>query len=63
MEADLKDGRTLSVYALYPLGAEPNAMTEEQFVAKLRTCAEDLSEAEKNALVDWILKLDEVPAV
>ena len=63
VEVDLNDGRMLSVYAQYPLGAEPNAMTEEQFIAKLRTCAEALSETEKDALVSWILKLDEVAAL
>lgn len=63
VEADLKDGKTLSLYCQYPLGSEPNGMTEEQFVAKLRTCAEDMTEAEKDALVKWILTLDEVAAL
>ena len=63
VEADLKNGKTLSVYCQYPVGAEPNGMTEEQFVAKLRTCAEDMTEAEKDALVKWILTLDEVVAL
>ena len=45
------------------IGAEPNGMTVEQFVAKLRTCAEDMTETEKDALVNWILTLDEVAAL
>lgn len=63
VEVDLKNGETLSLYCRYPLGSEPNGMSEEQRIAKLRTCAEDMSEAEKDALVKWILTLDEVAAL
>ena len=63
VEVDLKDGRTLSMYCQYPLGSEPNGMTEEQRIAKLRYCAEDMTEAEKDELVKWILTLDELEAL
>ena len=63
VEVDLKSGETLSMYCQYPLGSEPNGMTEEQRIAKLRTCAEDMTEAEKDQLVKWILTLDEVAAL
>jgi len=59
----LKNGETLSLYCPYPLGSEPNVMTEEQRIAKLRDCAEDLTEAEKDRLVNWILTLDSVEAL
>ena len=62
VEVDLKNGETLSLYCPYPLGSEPNGMTEEQRIAKLRDCAEDLTEAEKDRLVNWILTLDSVEA-
>ena len=38
-------------------------MTEEQRIAKLRYCAEDMTEAEKDQLVNWILTLDELKAL
>lgn len=60
VEVDLKDGRTLSMYCPYPLGSEPNGMTEAQRIEKLRTCAETLTETEKDALVAWILTLDDL---
>ncbi len=60
LEVDLTDGRTLSMYAPYPLGSEPNGMTEAQRIEKLRTCAEPLTEIEKDALVAWVLTLDEL---
>jgi 2-methylcitrate dehydratase PrpD len=63
VEVDLKNGETLSMYCQYPLGSEPNGMTEEQRIAKLRYCAEDMTEAEKDQLVNWILTLDEVKAL
>ena len=63
VEVDLKSGETLSLYCLYPLGSEPNGMSEEQRIEKLRICAEDLTETEKDALVHWILTLDEVAAI
>ena len=63
VEVDLKNGETLSLYCPYPLGSEPNGMTEEQRIAKLRDCAEDLTEAEKDQLVNWILTLDAVEAL
>jgi 2-methylcitrate dehydratase PrpD len=63
VEVDLKNGETLSMYCQYPLGAEPNQMTEEQRIEKLRCCAGDRSEAEKDQLVSWILKLDQVEAL
>jgi len=63
VEVDLKNRETLSLYCPYPLGSEPNVMTEEQRIAKLRDCAEDLTEAEKDRLVNWILTLDSVEAL
>lgn len=63
VEVDLKNGETLSMYCPYPLGSEPNGMTEEQRITKLRTCAEDLTESEKDQLVNWILTLDELAAI
>ncbi len=59
VEVELNDGQILSMYSKYPLGSEPNGMTEEQRIAKLRTFAEELTEAQKDELVDWILHLDE----
>jgi len=63
VEVDLKNGETLSMYCQYPLGSEPNQMTEEQRIEKLRYCAGDRSEAEKDRLVNWILKLDEAASL
>ena len=63
VEVDLKNRETLSLYCPYPLGSEPNVMTEEQRIAKLRDCAEDLTEAEKDRLVNWILTMDSVEAL
>jgi len=59
VEVDTVDGRTLTMYCRYPLGSEPNGMTEEQRIAKLRACAEDLTEAQKEALVNSILSMDQ----
>ena len=63
VEVDLKDGKTLSMYCQYPLGSEPNGLTEEQRIEKLRYCAEDMTEEQKDALVHWILTLDEVASL
>ena len=63
VEAELNDGRILSMYCKYPLGSEPNGMTEAQRIAKLRAYAEDLSEEQKDQLVDWILNLDKLAAL
>ena len=51
------------MYCQYPLGSEPNGMTEEQRIEKLRYCADVLTEQEKDTLVNWILKLDEVASL
>ena len=63
LEVDLTDGRRVSMYCPYPLGSEPNGLTEKQRIAKLRTCAEELTETEKDALVAWILTLDDLEAL
>ena len=63
VEVDLTDGRVLSMYCPYPLGSEPNGLTEAQRIDKLRTCAEDLTETQKDELVNWILSLDELKAL
>jgi len=63
VEVDLKSGETLSMYCQYPLGSEPNGMTEEQRIEKLRYCADMLTEEQKDKLVNWILNLDEVEAL
>ena len=63
VEVDLKNGETLSMYCQYPLGSEPNGMTEEQRIEKLRYCADELTEEQKDALVNWILTLDEVASL
>jgi len=63
VEVDLKNGETLSMYCQYPLGSEPNGMTEEQRIAKLRYCAEDMTEAQKDELVNWIMNLDQIAAL
>ena len=52
VEAELKDGQVLSMYCKYPLGSEPNGMTQEQRIAKLRTCAEELTEAQEKRLFE-----------
>ena len=63
VEVDLKYGETLSLYCEHPLGAEPNPMSEEQRIAKLRMCAEDMTEVEKDRLVNWILSLDKLESL
>lgn len=63
VEVEKTNGEVLSMYCRYPLGSEPNGMTQEQRIAKLRTCAEDLTEAQKDALVNWILNLDQLDAM
>lgn len=64
LEVDLTDGRTLSMYAPYPLGSEPNGMTEEQRVAKFLTCAEELlSEDERRKWVADILAFDTIETI
>ena len=63
VEVELNDGRVFSMYCKYPLGSEPNGMTEAQRIEKLRYCAEDLTEAQKDELVNWILTLDQLEAV
>ena len=63
VEVDLKNGETLSMYCQYPLGSEPNGMTEDQFIKKLCTCAEDMTAAEKDVLVNRILTLDTVSSL
>jgi len=51
------------MYCRYPLGSEPNGMTPQQRIAKLRNCAEDMTEAQKDELEDWILNLDALSAM
>lgn len=63
VEVEKNNGEVLSMYCRYPLGSEPNGMTQEQRVAKLRACAEDLTEEQKDQLVNWILNLDKLPAM
>ena len=63
VEVELNDGQILSMYSKYPLGSEPNGMTEEQRIAKLRAFAEELTEAQKDELVNWILTLDQLAAM
>lgn len=60
VEVELNDGQVLSMYCKYPLGSEPNGMTDEMREQKLRDCAEDMTEAQKDALVKWIMGLDTV---
>ncbi len=59
VEVELLDGRVLSMYSQYPLGSEPNGMTDEQRTEKFRAFAGAMPEAEKEAMLDWILHLDE----
>ena len=63
VEVELNDGRIFSMYCKYPLGSEPNGLTEAQRIEKLRFCAEDLAEAQKDELVNWILSLDQLEAM
>ena len=63
VEVELNDGKVLSMYCKYPLGSEPNGMTDEQREQKLRNCAEDMTEAEKDQLVNWIMTLDQLEAM
>ena len=63
VEVELNDGKILSAYCKYPLGSEPNGMTDEQREQKLRNCAEDMTEAQKNELVNWIMTLDKLEAM
>lgn len=63
VEAELNDGRVISVYCKYPLGSEPNGMTDEQREEKLRYCAEDMTEEQKDELVAWIMNLDTLEAM
>jgi len=63
VEVELNDGQVLSMYCKYPLGSEPNGMTDQQREDKLRTCAEDMTEAQKDALVNWIMTLDQLEAL
>ena len=63
VEVDTVDGRTLTMYCRYPLGSEPNAMTHEQRIAKLRACAEDMTEAQKDELVSWVMDMDKAATI
>ena len=63
VEVELNDGRVFSMYCKYPLGSEPNALTEAQRIEKLRLCAEDLTEAQKDELINRILTLDQLEAM
>ena len=63
VEVELNNGEVLSMYCQYPLGSEPNAMTHEQRMQKLRDCAEDMTEEQKDKLVDWIMNLDKVEKI
>ena len=63
VEVELQSGEILSMYCQYPLGSEPNAMTHEQRMQKLRDCAEEMTEEQKDKLVDWIMNLDKVEKI
>lgn len=63
VEVELNDGQVLSMYCKYPLGSEPNGMTDAQREEKLRYCAEDMTEAQKDELVNWIMTLDQLEAM
>ncbi len=63
VEMELNDGKILSMYCKYPLGSEPNAMSDAQFEQKLRNCAEDMTVAQQDELVKWIMTLDELEAM
>ena len=63
VEVDTEDGRTLTMYCRYPLGSEPNAMSHEQRMAKLRACAEDMTEAQKDELVAWVMDMDKAATI
>jgi len=63
VEVELNNGEILSMYCQYPLGSEPNAMTHEQRMQKVRDCAEDMTEEQKDKLVSWIENLDKVEKI
>lgn len=63
VEVEKLDGEILSMYCQYPLGSEPNGMTHEQRMQKLRDCAEDMTEEQKDKLVSWIENLDKVEKI
>ena len=63
VEVELNNGEILSMYCQYPLGSEPNAMTHEMRMQKLRDCAEEMTEEQKDKLVDWIMSLDKVEKI
>jgi 2-methylcitrate dehydratase PrpD len=63
VEVTLNDGKVLSMYCKYPLGSEPNQMTDAQFEQKLRNCAEDMTTEQQDQLVKWIMSLDELEAM
>jgi len=53
----------LSMYCKYPLGSEPNQMSDAQFEQKLRNCAEDMTVEQQDKLVNWIMTLDTLEAM
>lgn len=59
VEVELLDGSVLSMYSQYPLGSEPNGMTDAQREEKFRAFAGNLPDARKDELVDWIMNLDQ----
>jgi 2-methylcitrate dehydratase PrpD len=63
VEVTLNDGKVLSMYCKYPLGSEPNQMTDAQFEQKLRNCAEDMTAQQQDKLVNWIMTLDTLEAM
>ena len=63
VEVEKTNGEVLSMYCRYPLGSEPNGMTVEQRIEKLRNCAGELTEAQKDEMVNWILNLDQLTAM
>lgn len=64
MDLYLTDGTVRSIYVQYPLGSEPNAMSDEQLNAKLRHCAEGiLSPEAAEQLIGAIWALDDCEKV
>ena len=63
VEVELNDGKILSMYCKYPLGSEPNQMTDAQFEQKLRNCAEEMTTEQQDKLVNWIMTLDTLEAM
>ena len=61
MDLVLKDGSVRSLYEPYPCGSEPNPMSIEQAIAKLKKCTDGwLSEEERNTLLDTIMNVDSI---